>query len=43
VQASAIYKGRMTEQQDFNVMGDMLLNIAEKEKAAFKALYKINW
>ena len=43
VQASGIYKGRMTEQQDFNVMGDMLLNIADKEKAAFKALYKIKW
>jgi hypothetical protein len=43
VQASGIYKGRMTEQQDFNVMGDMLLNIADKEKTAFKALQKINW
>ena len=43
VQASGIYKGRMTKQQDFNVMGDMLLNIADKEKAAFKALYKIKW
>ncbi|MES2620442.1 MAG: BtrH N-terminal domain-containing protein [Bacteroidota bacterium] len=43
VQASGIYKGRLTEQQDFNVMGDMLLNIADKEKAAFKALQKINW
>ena len=43
VQASGIYKGRMTEQQDFNVMGDMLLNIADKEKTAFKALYKIKW
>ena len=43
VQPSGIYKGRMTKQQDFNVMGDMLLNIADKEKAAFKALYKIKW
>ncbi len=43
VQASGIYKGRITEQQDFNAMGDMLLNIADKEKAAFKALYKIKW
>lgn len=43
VQASGIYKGRLTTQQDFNVMGDMLLDIAEKEKQAFKALYKIKW
>ncbi|HLP22401.1 MAG TPA: BtrH N-terminal domain-containing protein [Chitinophagales bacterium] len=43
VQASGIYKGRLTTQQDFNVMGDMLLNIADKEKEAFKALYKIKW
>jgi hypothetical protein len=43
VQASGIYKGRLTTQQDFNVMGDMLLDIADKEKQAFKALYKIKW
>lgn len=43
VQAAGIYKGRITEQQDFNVMGDMLLNIADKEKSAFKALQKIKW
>jgi hypothetical protein len=43
VQASGIYKGRMTEQSDFNNMGDMLLQIADKEKSAFKALQKINW
>ncbi len=43
VQASGIYKGRMTKQQDFNVMGDMLLNIADKEKIAFKALQNIKW
>ncbi len=43
VQASAIYKGRLTEQKDFNDMGDMLLQIADKEKEAFKALYKIKW
>ena len=43
VQASGIYKGRLTEQKDFDVMGDMLLNIADKEKMAFKSLYKIKW
>lgn len=43
VQASAIYKGRLSEQQDFNTMGDMLLQIAAKEKEAFKALQKIKW
>lgn len=43
VQASGIYKGRLTTQQDFNVMSDMLLDIADKEKQAFKTLYKIKW
>ncbi len=43
VQASGIYKGRLTTQQDFNVMGDMLLHIADKEKEAFKGLLKIKW
>jgi hypothetical protein len=43
VQASAIYKGRITEQKDFDVMGDMLLEIADLEKAAFKNLLKIKW
>jgi hypothetical protein len=43
VQASGIYKGRITEQQDFNVMSDMLYEIADKEKAAFQKLYKIKW
>ena len=43
VQASGIYKGRLTEQKDFDVMGDMLLNIADQEKTAFKSLYKMKW
>lgn len=43
VQASAIYKGRLTSQQDFNQMSDMLLEIAGKEKAAFKQLLKLKW
>ncbi len=43
VQASGIYKGRLTTQQDFDVMSDMMMEIADKEKAAFKSLLKINW
>ena len=46
IQAAGIYKGRLTSQQDYNVMGDMLLEIAELEKKAFKdlsqAIKKIN-
>ncbi|MBX3257225.1 MAG: BtrH N-terminal domain-containing protein [Chitinophagaceae bacterium] len=38
VQASGIYKGRLALQQDYNHMGDMLLEIADMEKAAFKEL-----
>ena len=40
VQASGIYKGRLGSQQDFNVMGDYLLEISEIEKKAFKDLSK---
>ena len=43
VQASGIYKGRITSQQDFNVMSDMVMDIAAKERAAFKMLYNIKW
>ena len=43
VQASGIYKGRIGSQEDFNVMGDYLLTIAEMEWQAFVALSKINW
>lgn len=38
IQASGIYKGRLTEQQDYNVMGDQLLAIAALEKEAFHEL-----
>ncbi|MCO5241738.1 MAG: BtrH N-terminal domain-containing protein [Chitinophagaceae bacterium] len=38
IQASGIYKGRLTEQQDYNVMGDQLLAIAALEKEAFREL-----
>lgn len=43
VQAAGIYKGRLGSQDDFNVMGDYLLEIAELEKTAFKALNNIKW
>lgn len=43
VQAAGIYKGRIGSQQDFNVMGDYLLEISEVEKKAFEALYDIKW
>jgi hypothetical protein len=43
VQAAGIYKGRIGTQQDFNQMGDYLLEIAEIEKQAFQALSKIKW
>jgi len=43
VQASGIYKGRLTSQQEFNVMSDMVMDIAAKERVAFKTLYNIKW
>ncbi len=43
VLASGIYKGRLGSQEDFNTMGDHLLEIAELEKQAFTALSKIKW
>lgn len=43
VQAAGIYKGRIGSQQDFNTMGDYLLEISEIEKQAFEALSKIKW
>ena len=43
VQAAGIYKGRIGSQQDFNVMGDYLIEISEIEKKAFQALSKIKW
>lgn len=43
VQAAGIFKGRITSQQDFNDMGNYLLEVAEIEKKAFVALSKINW
>jgi hypothetical protein len=43
VQAAGIYKGRIGSQEDFNIMGDYLIEIAELEKNAFKALKGIKW
>lgn len=43
VQAAGIYKGRIGSQEDFNVMGNYLLEVAEIEKEAFMALKKIKW
>ena len=43
VQAAGIYKGRIGSQADYDVMGDYLLEIAEVEKKAFRALSKIKW
>jgi len=43
VQAAGIYKGRIGSQQDFNLMGDYLQEIAELEKIAFLVLRKIKW
>ncbi|MES2331838.1 MAG: BtrH N-terminal domain-containing protein [Bacteroidota bacterium] len=43
VQAAGIYKGRIGSQEDFNVMGDYLIEVAEIERKAFQALKKIKW
>ncbi|RYG43714.1 MAG: DUF4872 domain-containing protein [Chitinophagaceae bacterium] len=43
VQAAGIYKGRLSKQEDFNVMGDILFEIADIEKHAFTGLSKIKW
>jgi len=43
VHAAGIYKGRLGSQEDFNTMGDYLLEIAEVEKQAFKTLKGLKW
>ncbi|GAB2695824.1 BtrH N-terminal domain-containing protein [Mucilaginibacter koreensis] len=43
VHAAGIYKGRLGSQEDFNTMGDYLLEVAGIEEAAFNALKKIQW
>ena len=41
VQASGIYKGRITSQADFDVMGDYLIKISGMERKAFQELSKV--
>lgn len=41
IQMAGIYKGRLSEQKDFDQTADMLLEIEELEKAAFKKLSKV--
>jgi hypothetical protein len=43
VQAAGIYKGRLGSQEDFDQMGDYLIEIAALEKNAFLALKNIKW
>ena len=43
VHAAGIYKGRLGSQDDFNQMGDYLIEISELEKNAFTLLKKIKW
>lgn len=43
VQAAGIYKGRIGSQEDFNLMGDYLIEIAAIEKNAFIVLKNIKW
>lgn len=43
VQAAGICKGRLNSQEEFNKMGDYLLEIAEVEKKAFESLSKLKW
>jgi hypothetical protein len=40
---AGIYKNRLTEQKDFNQIADMLVEISETEKLAFKKLRKIKY
>ncbi|HTD39075.1 MAG TPA: BtrH N-terminal domain-containing protein [Mucilaginibacter sp.] len=43
VHAAGIYKRRLGSQEDFNQMGDYLIEIAELEKNAFLALKNTKW
>ena len=43
VHAAGIYKGRLGAQEDFDQMGDYLIEIAALEKRAFLALKNIKW
>jgi len=41
VQAAGIYKGRIGDQEDFNIMGDYLIEISDLERKAFNDLSKV--
>lgn len=43
VQAAGIYKGRLTEQKDYDKMANYLYQISDLEKEAFVTLSKIKW
>lgn len=43
VHAAGIYKGRLGNQEDFDTMSNYLLEIAQIEERAFKALKNIKW
>ncbi len=43
VQAAGIYKGRIGSQEDYNTMGDYLIELSEIERKAFQALSTIKW
>ena len=43
IQAAGIYKGRLGSQEDFNTMGNYLIEIAEIEREAFTALKNLKW
>jgi len=42
IKMAGVYKGRLTEQKDFEEIADMLLNIRSVEKEAFQKLGKLN-
>lgn len=42
VQMAGIYKGRLSEQKDYDQAADMLIEISEVEKEAFRRLSKLN-
>jgi hypothetical protein len=43
IQAAGIFKGRLNSKSDFVNMHDRMIEVAELEKSAFKALSKIKW
>lgn len=43
VYMAGIYKNRLTEQKDFELVADIMVEISEKEKTAFKKLSKLKY